>query len=229
MRQLAELVLKLTGSKGKLVFKPLPSDDPKQRRPDIRLAKEKLGGWEPKIQLEEGPQTHHRLLPAKCLQGPSVTLALRRGGDLVSLGLGGLADPDSRKRDEPAALQELGGWASGPTPKNAPARRCPREVRVGCCWRTQTTGNATSPQRCCGLARFWAAHTAQMLSGIVGKRPAGSQRRPALAAAPSAALASGTSRARSHGVVQLVEGAVAAAGGDPPPSSRAAGRWRRRW
>lgn len=53
MLELAEKVLELTGSKSKLVFNPLPSDDPKQRKPDITLAKEKLN-WEPKIQLEEG-------------------------------------------------------------------------------------------------------------------------------------------------------------------------------
>jgi UDP-glucuronate decarboxylase len=53
MLELANLVLELTGSKSKIVFHPLPSDDPKQRRPDISLAKEKLG-WEPKIQLKEG-------------------------------------------------------------------------------------------------------------------------------------------------------------------------------
>ncbi len=51
--QLAETVLELTGSKSELIFKPLPKDDPKQRRPDITLAKEKLG-WEPKITLREG-------------------------------------------------------------------------------------------------------------------------------------------------------------------------------
>ena len=54
MLELAEKVIELTGSKSKIVFKPLPGDDPKQRRPDITLAKEKLGGWEPRIQLEEG-------------------------------------------------------------------------------------------------------------------------------------------------------------------------------
>ena len=51
--QLAEKAIMMTGSKSKIVFKPLPSDDPKQRQPDIALAKEKLG-WEPKIKLEEG-------------------------------------------------------------------------------------------------------------------------------------------------------------------------------
>lgn len=54
MIELAELVLKMTNSKSKLIFTPLPSDDPKQRKPDISLAKEKLNGWEPNIRLEEG-------------------------------------------------------------------------------------------------------------------------------------------------------------------------------
>jgi dTDP-glucose 4,6-dehydratase len=49
----AEKVLKVTGSKSKIAYEPLPEDDPKQRCPDITLAKTKLG-WEPKVQLEEG-------------------------------------------------------------------------------------------------------------------------------------------------------------------------------
>lgn len=53
IRQLAELVIELTGSKSKIVTEALPPDDPKQRRPDITLAKEKLG-WEPKVPLREG-------------------------------------------------------------------------------------------------------------------------------------------------------------------------------
>lgn len=53
MLELAETILKLTDSKSKIIFKPLPSDDPKQRQPDISLAKKTLG-WAPKIQLEEG-------------------------------------------------------------------------------------------------------------------------------------------------------------------------------
>ncbi len=53
MLELAELVLKLTGGKSKLVFNPLPVDDPKQRRPDISKAKEFLD-WKPKVELEEG-------------------------------------------------------------------------------------------------------------------------------------------------------------------------------
>jgi UDP-glucuronate decarboxylase len=53
MLELAEQVLRLTGSRSKLSFAPLPGDDPKQRRPDITLAKSKLN-WEPKVALEEG-------------------------------------------------------------------------------------------------------------------------------------------------------------------------------
>lgn len=51
--QLAERILKKTGSKSKIIFKPLPVDDPKQRRPDILKAK-KLLKWEPVVSLEEG-------------------------------------------------------------------------------------------------------------------------------------------------------------------------------
>jgi len=51
--ELAEKVIKLTGSKSKIVKEPLPADDPKQRRPDISKAKKFLN-WEPKIPLEQG-------------------------------------------------------------------------------------------------------------------------------------------------------------------------------
>jgi UDP-glucuronate decarboxylase len=53
IRELAELVIELTGSKSKLVRKPLPQDDPKQRQPDIAKAKKVLG-WAPKVKLREG-------------------------------------------------------------------------------------------------------------------------------------------------------------------------------
>jgi UDP-glucuronate decarboxylase len=53
MLELAEAVIQVTKSKSKLVFLPLPQDDPKQRRPDISLAKE-VFGWAPKVELEEG-------------------------------------------------------------------------------------------------------------------------------------------------------------------------------
>jgi UDP-glucuronate decarboxylase len=53
MLELAEKVIQLVGGKSKLAFKPLPQDDPKQRKPDISLAKSKLD-WTPKVQLEDG-------------------------------------------------------------------------------------------------------------------------------------------------------------------------------
>lgn len=53
MMELAELTLKLVGGKSQIVHRPLPSDDPKQRQPDITLAKKVLG-WEPRVPLEEG-------------------------------------------------------------------------------------------------------------------------------------------------------------------------------
>ena len=53
IKELAEKIIKLTESKSKIIYKPLPSDDPKQRQPDITLAKQKLN-WSPKISLDEG-------------------------------------------------------------------------------------------------------------------------------------------------------------------------------
>ncbi len=53
IRQLAEKVIALTGSKSELVFRPLPSDDPRQRKPDITLAQTRLG-WQPTVNLEAG-------------------------------------------------------------------------------------------------------------------------------------------------------------------------------
>ena len=53
IRELAELVIELTGAKGKIISEPLPADDPRQRRPDIAKARAILG-WEPKTQLREG-------------------------------------------------------------------------------------------------------------------------------------------------------------------------------
>ncbi|MGH6630793.1 MAG: GDP-mannose 4,6-dehydratase, partial [Burkholderiales bacterium] len=53
IKQLAEAVTRQTGSRSELVYKPLPSDDPKQRQPDIAQAHQVLG-WEPKVALEQG-------------------------------------------------------------------------------------------------------------------------------------------------------------------------------
>ena len=51
--EMAETIIKMTGSKSKIVFKPLPTDDPQVRKPDITQARTKLG-WEPKVKLEDG-------------------------------------------------------------------------------------------------------------------------------------------------------------------------------
>ena len=53
IKELAELVIKLTGSKSKIIYKPLPSDDPTKRRPDLTLAKKELN-YEPTVKLKEG-------------------------------------------------------------------------------------------------------------------------------------------------------------------------------
>jgi UDP-glucuronate decarboxylase len=54
MLELAQTVIELIGSNSKIIHLPLPKDDPKQRQPDIALAREKLQGWEPTIELKEG-------------------------------------------------------------------------------------------------------------------------------------------------------------------------------
>jgi UDP-glucuronate decarboxylase len=54
IRELAEITVELTGSSSKIVYGPLPTDDPKQRRPDIALAEKLLEGWAPKVPLREG-------------------------------------------------------------------------------------------------------------------------------------------------------------------------------
>lgn len=53
IKELAQLIIELTGSASQIVYKPLPSDDPRQRKPDIRLAKELLQ-WQPSVELREG-------------------------------------------------------------------------------------------------------------------------------------------------------------------------------
>jgi UDP-glucuronate decarboxylase len=53
IRELAEIVVRLVGGRSQLVFKPLPADDPRQRQPDITLARSALA-WEPKVALEDG-------------------------------------------------------------------------------------------------------------------------------------------------------------------------------
>jgi dTDP-glucose 4,6-dehydratase len=69
--EFAELVLKLTGSKSELTFRPLPEDDPKQRKPDIGKAQRVLG-WEPRIKLEEGLKPTLQYFAGK-LEGANAT------------------------------------------------------------------------------------------------------------------------------------------------------------
>jgi len=53
VKEIAETIIRMTGSKSQIVYRPLPTDDPKQRRPDITRARTLLG-WEPRVQLDEG-------------------------------------------------------------------------------------------------------------------------------------------------------------------------------
>jgi UDP-glucuronate decarboxylase len=69
IKELAEKVVAITGSSSKIVYRPLPSDDPRQRQPDISLAKQKLN-WTPKINLDEGLRKTIAYFEA-ALQGPS--------------------------------------------------------------------------------------------------------------------------------------------------------------
>jgi UDP-glucuronate decarboxylase len=66
--ELAEMIIRLTGSKSKIVYKPLPPDDPVRRQPDISLAKEKLA-WEPKVNLEDGLKETIRYFKKKLVSG----------------------------------------------------------------------------------------------------------------------------------------------------------------
>ena len=82
IRELAEQVIEMVGSKSKLVKLPLPEDDPTRRRPDISLAKEKLG-WEPKVDLAEGLQTTidwFKTIDLSDYRPPTAELQLRLAG-----------------------------------------------------------------------------------------------------------------------------------------------------
>jgi UDP-glucuronate decarboxylase len=77
IRELAELVVEITATKSKLKFEPLPSDDPKQRQPDISRAKAVLG-WEPKTQLREGLAKTIAYFGGVLSEGATPALASRR-------------------------------------------------------------------------------------------------------------------------------------------------------
>ena len=67
MLELAQKIIELTNSRSRIVYRPLPCDDPRQRKPDITLAQEKLD-WEPKIRLEEGLMRTISYFEDKCLR-----------------------------------------------------------------------------------------------------------------------------------------------------------------
>jgi UDP-glucuronate decarboxylase len=77
MRELAEMVLELTGSSSSLEFRPLPADDPKQRRPDITKARDVLG-WEPTVKLRDGLQRTIAYFEGVLSDGASKAGALSR-------------------------------------------------------------------------------------------------------------------------------------------------------
>jgi len=68
--EFAEKIITITASQSKIIHKPLPQDDPKQRRPDITLANEKLG-WQPKVELEKGLKATAAYFAARCHKGGS--------------------------------------------------------------------------------------------------------------------------------------------------------------
>jgi UDP-glucuronate decarboxylase len=76
MRELAEVILGLTGSRSKIVHRPLPQDDPRQRRPDISEA-ERLLGWRPLTPLKEGLEETIRYFE-ELLSQKDVSQAVRR-------------------------------------------------------------------------------------------------------------------------------------------------------
>jgi UDP-glucose 4-epimerase len=79
MRQIAESVLRLTGGKSKLKYLPAPEDDPMQRQPEIRLAKEK-SGWAPKVGLEDGLKETIAYFRKALAWGPARATASRGSG-----------------------------------------------------------------------------------------------------------------------------------------------------
>jgi UDP-glucuronate decarboxylase len=110
VRELADMVIALTGSKSRLAFAPLPSDDPMQRRPDITLATQALG-WHPRVRLEEGLQRTIAYFDA-----------LLAGGDGA---VENAVDADSAD-----SVVDADDDGHGTVPQAAPARRNGRAPRV---------------------------------------------------------------------------------------------------
>ena len=90
--ELANMVIELTGSRSKIIHKDLPVDDPTRRRPDITLAKQKLG-WQPQTKLRDGLGKDDRVVPddrvgrVPCADAELLTAAVsRRGAEDAELG-----------------------------------------------------------------------------------------------------------------------------------------------
>lgn len=69
IKQLAEMIIELTGSASNIVYEPLPTDDPMQRQPNISMAREHLNDWQPKVQLSEGLQHTIAYFDALLIEG----------------------------------------------------------------------------------------------------------------------------------------------------------------
>jgi hypothetical protein len=83
VKDIAKLILRLTGSRSRIVLKPLPVDDPKRRKPNIDRARQSLG-WSPKVKLEDGLRRTIDYFSLKLLTAEVEPLASRRLGALPS-------------------------------------------------------------------------------------------------------------------------------------------------
>lgn len=84
VKELAETVVRITGSSSKIIYLPLPHDDPKRRKPDISLAKGILDGWEPSVTLEEGIKRtveYFRALDLRYYKRPTMHTAHKNSED----------------------------------------------------------------------------------------------------------------------------------------------------
>lgn len=114
MRDLADLVVRLTGSSSRIVFKPLPTDDPKQRCPDIGLARQALG-WQPRTTLEDGLRRTIDYFDALLRNPSAVSSAVRPSV---------LASPSTRTAMSILEDMALAGQRQNRRPRSAP----PQEV-----------------------------------------------------------------------------------------------------
>jgi UDP-glucuronate decarboxylase len=102
--ELAELVIELTGSRSRMTFRPLPSDDPTQRCPDIELARRELG-WQPRIALREGLKRSIAYLEGALSRGDVAVARKVRAPRKGRLAAAGAADPGQAVRVRVAGRQ----------------------------------------------------------------------------------------------------------------------------